>query len=457
MNRGWLDRVRGAGLVLWATGAAFAAYLCMYAFRKPFAAATYDGARLLGTTIDLKTAFLVSQIVGYALSKVIGIKVCSEATRHGRAALLVGLVVWAELALVLFAVLPPDLKPLAMFLNGLPLGMVWGLVVWYLEGRRTSELLLAGLSCAFIVGSGIVKDVGSALLAGAARLPLFAVDLPDPVGAVRLAVGNPLAAWGPIDPFWMPAAAGLLFLPPFLAAVALLALLPGPTPADEAARAPRVPMAADDRAGFLRRFLPGLALLLAAFFLLTAYRDYRDTFAVELFVALGHDPADAAFRGLFSRTEAVVAFGVLVPLALLVLVRDNRWGLAGAFAIMLAGTALLAVAGLLLDAGRIDGLQFMVLTGLGSYLAYVPFGAVLFDRMIAATRVAGTAVFAIYLADAVGYSGAVGVLLLKDLGFAGVDRLAFFRAFTYVLAGVGTVTLALAAAYFLTRRPAPAT
>lgn len=66
----------------------------------------------------------------------------------------------------MFTVVPDGWRPLAMFLNGLPLGMVWGLVVWYLEGRRVAEVLLAGLSCSFIIASGAVKDVGRTVLAG---------------------------------------------------------------------------------------------------------------------------------------------------------------------------------------------------------------------------------------------------------------------------------------------------
>jgi hypothetical protein len=33
-----------------------------------------------------------------------------------------------------------------LFLNGLPLGMVWGIIYSYLEGRRFTELLAMGLS-----------------------------------------------------------------------------------------------------------------------------------------------------------------------------------------------------------------------------------------------------------------------------------------------------------------------
>ena len=133
----------------------------MYAFRKPVSAASYEGLKFLGGEVDLKTAFVVSQIVGYALSKVIGIKVCPEIGRRRRAQGLVLMILLAELSLLLFAVLPNNLKVVAIFFNGLPLGMVWGLVVLYLEGRRTSEMLLAGLSCAYIVASSSVKVVGS--------------------------------------------------------------------------------------------------------------------------------------------------------------------------------------------------------------------------------------------------------------------------------------------------------
>ena len=97
--------------------------------------------------MDLKTALVISQIVGYTVSKVIGIRVCSELPRESRARGLCFLVLGAQSAWVLFAVVPTPGKVLAVFLAGLPLGMIWGLVVRYLEGRRTTEFLFAGLCC----------------------------------------------------------------------------------------------------------------------------------------------------------------------------------------------------------------------------------------------------------------------------------------------------------------------
>ena len=192
---------------VYATVTAFTVYFCMYAFRKPFTAVGYDGYSFRDSEITLKTALVTSQILGYALSKVIGIRFCSEITRPRRLTAIVGLVALSEVALLLFAVLPPNLKVIAMFLNGLPLGMIWGLVVLYLEGRRTSEVLLAGLSCSFILSSGIVKSAGSSLMQR--------FSIPE---------------------FWMPFATGAAFFPAFFLATYLLYQLPQPDSNDVSLR-----------------------------------------------------------------------------------------------------------------------------------------------------------------------------------------------------------------------------
>ena len=44
------------------------------------------------------------------------------------------------------------------------LRMIWGLVVGELEGRQSSDVLLACLACSFILASGVVKDVGRYLM-----------------------------------------------------------------------------------------------------------------------------------------------------------------------------------------------------------------------------------------------------------------------------------------------------
>src|SRR6267378_118734 len=258
----WLEKAPAPVFATYAIVAAFSTYFCMYAFRKPFAAAKFEGEFFLSTTVALKTAIVISQIIGYALSKYIGIKVCSEVSPTRRAITLVALIGWAELALVAYGLVPNNLKVAAIFFNGLPLGMVWGLVVWYLEGRRTSELLLAGLSCSYIVSSGIVKDIGRAMVEGGVA------DWWREVPLIGQVIG---AALGKVTESWMPAITGLHFLPFFLLAVWALNQIPRPNQSDVAARGGRKPMDSSDRLAFLRQFLFGLILLCVSSCFLTAY------------------------------------------------------------------------------------------------------------------------------------------------------------------------------------------
>ncbi len=414
----WLDRAPDPVFTLFVIFVSFSTYFCMYAFRKPFSAASYQGLKFLGGEVDLKTAFVVSQIIGYALSKIIGIKVCAEIDRQRRAQGLVLMILLAELSLLFFAILPNNLKVVAIFFNGLPLGMVWGLVVLYLEGRRTSEMLLAGLSCAYIVASGAVKDIGLWLMSSFQ-----------------------------IDQFWMPCATGLFFLPLFVGSVWLLNQLPQPDAADIEARVERTTMGGSQRWQFFRQFLPEMLLLSTVYFFLTAYRDFRDNFGKEIFESLGYGEKPA----IFTRSELWVAFGVMAALAGLNLIRDNRRGLYGAFVIMTFGVFLLGAGTILWDLKLVSGLTWMILTGLGAYLTYVPFGSVLFDRLIASTRAVGTAVFAVYVADAVGYSGAISVLLGKDLMAGDMDRIEFFRLLTYFMSALGVILLILSCCCLMKR------
>ena len=410
----WLARTSPGWFAAYAVVMAFTTYFAMYSFRKPFAAAHYAGSTFW--IIDLKSALAISQLAGYALSKFLGIKFNSELPARKRAWALVGLILFAEAALVLFAVLPPRGQVVALFLNGLPLGAVWGIVFSFLEGRRTSEILGAGLSCAYVVASGAVKSVGASLL--------------DTVGES-----------------WMPAVTGALFLPIFFAAVYGLALVPAPSEADVAARTEREPMNKTERHAFLRSYWPGLIMLVLVYLCLTAYRDFRDNFAAEIWADLGSDKQ----ASVFTLTEIPIALSVMFVLGLLYLVRSNRRGLLLTYVIMGAGAAMIGVATILFDLGLLPPMPWMIAVGLGLYLGYIPYGCVLFDRTIAALQIVATAVFLIYVSDAVAYGGSVGILLYKTLGQASMSKLEFFRYFSYVTCAVCVVCLATSGRYFLRR------
>jgi hypothetical protein len=404
---------RQAWFVLWVSVVAFTAYFCMYSFRKPFAVGSYSGHSMAG--LELKSILIIAQLCGYALSKFLGIKFNSELPHRSRVKALLLLILFAEGALLLFAIAPPALKIPAIFLNGLPLGAVWGAVFSFLEGRRTSEILGAVLSCSYIVASGAVKSVGSWIMG----------------------LG--------VSESWMPAATGGIFFPVFVLAVLALGLVPPPDAADVAQRTVREPMGRAERRRFLRFYWPGVSLLIVVYLFQTAYRDFRDNYAVEIWRELGM----AEDSAVFTASELPSALGVLFVLALLFLVRSNRLGLGLCYAIMTAGAILIGVATWLFEHGSIDPMTWMILVGLGLYLGYVPYGCVLFDRTIAALRAVATAVFLIYISDAVAYSGSVAAVLVKELGQPEMSFLGFFTTFSYVTSAITAACLCISCVYFL--------
>jgi hypothetical protein len=399
-----------------AVAAAFTAYFAMYAFRKPFTAATFAGLELGG--FELKGLFVVAQLLGYATSKFLGIRVVSEASPARRAGMLLGFVAFAELALLRFAVLPGPWKLLALFCNGLPLGMIWGLVFSFLEGRRTTEILGAGLSMSYIVASGAVKSVGAALVERG------------------------------ISEMWMPALTGLMFAPIFGLAVAVLASLPPPDRDDEAARTRRAPMDGVARNGFFRAFAPGLTSLTVLYVALTALRDFRDNFAREILGELGE-----ANSAVFVRTEAWVAVMVMVCLAAIWRIRDNRAAFFAIHGLMAAGAALIGLSTLALELGLMRPVPWMITLGTGLYLAYVPYGCVLFDRLIAASGIVATAVFMIYVTDAFGYVGSVTIVLVKTFVAPELAWLAFFKTFAYATSTICLIGFSTSAWYFARALP----
>ena len=95
----------------------------------------------------------------------------------------------------------------------------------------------------------------------------------------------------------------------------------------------------------------------------------------------------------------------------------------------------------------------MILIGFGLYAAYVPFGCILFDRLIATVNAVGTAGFLIYVTDAFGYLGSVGLVLYKDIGSPDLSWLEFFKVASYATAIFCTALYLVSLLYFWRLRP----
>lgn len=385
----------------------------MYAFRKPISAGTFVDVEVWD--VGYKTALIVSQTLGYTLSKFLGIKFVSELPPQRRAMGILMLIAIAHGSLLFFALVPPPWGLIFIFINGLPLGMVFGLVLGFLEGRKVTELLAAGLCASFILASGVVKSVGQALI-----------------------------VYAGVTEYWMPFLSGTIFILPLLLATWLLAQIPPPTRVDMALRSQRAPMTRDDRRRVFRKHALGLVLLVTVFLFLTVLRSLRDDFAVEIWAEMGTSQQPS----IFTVSEMIVMLGVVAINGAAFLINDNRRAFFSALGTVAAGFLSIACAAIAFEYKLISGFGFMIAVGIGTYVPYVAFHTTVFERLIATFKERANLSFLMYLADSFGYLGYVGILLFRSFSFANVSYVQLLRVSSLWIGLVATILMLFAIFYF---------
>jgi hypothetical protein len=220
--------------------------------------------------------------------------------------------------------------------------------------------------------------------------------------------------------------------------------MPPPDSEDERLRVVRAPMDGPARRRMFAAYAPGLIALVVIYVGLTALRDFRDNFAVEIWNGLGFkDDAE-----IFSLSELPVAAIVLATLSLLMFIKDNRLAFLANLVIVALGLGLAGLSSLAFQARLIGPITWMIALGAGLYLSYTPFNALLFDRFIAASGRTGTAGFLIYVADASGYVSSAALLIVRNFVGVRLSWVEFLRVISYVSAIAGLTLIVVAGLYF---------
>ena len=102
-------------------------------------------------------------------------------------------------------------------------------------------------------------------------------------------------------------------------------------------------------------------------------------------------------------------------------------------------------------AGHAKKFAFMVLVGLGVYLPYVAVHAVIFERLIAITRERATVSFLMYVVDSVGYTGYIGLMLLRYFTHTTDSILSLFLQICLFLGIAGLLLVLFSYLYFKTK------
>ncbi|WP_316785652.1 DUF5690 family protein [Pedobacter frigiditerrae] len=398
---------------LYAAIVVFLAYTMIFGFRKSFTVATFDGLTIAG--YSYKTVLVISQMLGYLLAKFYGIKYISELERTGRGKIILMLTAIAWLSWLFFAITPLPYNIIFLFINGFPLGILWGVVFSYVEGRRSTDFIGATLAVSFIFASGFVKSVGAWLMI----------------------TYN-------ISEFWVPFYTGLVFSIPLIVFVYLMEKIPAPSADDINHRANRIPMSAIDRKKFIKEFLGGLVACVIIYCFATIFRDIRDNFGAEMWKEMGYFNQAA----IFSKTETPITLIVLLLIGSMVLIKNNFLALKIAHIFILSGFLLAGTCTVLFKQNYISPIWWMTSVGLGLYMVYIPFNAIFFDRLIATFKYASNVGFLIYITDSFAYVGSIGVLVSKEFFKIKLNWVDFFSQSVVLLSIIGSILTLYSLYYF---------
>lgn len=398
---------------IYAAVVVFLSYTMIFGFRKSFTVATFDGITVAG--YSYKTILVISQVLGYMLAKFYGIRYVSALKRTGRGAIILMLTGIAWFSWLCFALIPVPYNIIFLFVNGFPLGILWGVVFSYIEGRRGTDFIGATLAVSFIFASGFARSAGGWLM-----LTFH------------------------VSEFWVPFFTGLLFAIPLLIFVYLMEKIPQPDAQDIEDRMERTPMNTAQRVAFLKAFLPGLAACILIYIFATIFRDIRDNFGAEMWKEMGYFDQPT----IFSKTETPITLIVLILIGSMVMIKNSFKALMTAHAFIGIGFILAGLSTIAFLYYHLSPLWWMTATGLGLYMVYIPFNAVFFERLIATFRLTGNVGFLIYLADSFGYTGSVAVLLSKELFKVQLNWVSFFSNSVMVLSAIGILLTAFSAFYF---------
>jgi hypothetical protein len=387
---------------------AFFTYMCFYPFRRAYTAATYEELSYFG--VNFKILMITAQVLGFAVSKGLGIKYVSEMLPQNRSRNLLIMIVLSWFCYLFFALVPAPYNLLFIFMASLPLGMVYGTILGFLEGRKTTDLLVAVLTASFIMGSGFAKSIG--------KWVMTTLD---------------------VSQFWMPFVACAIMIIPFGICTWLMGQIPPPTEEDKANRTERKPMQKADRKAFISEFALSMFIFVVSYVLLTTFREFRDNFTPEIWKLLGYGNNSA----IFTQTETPIAITVLLMMAAMRWVQNNYKAFIIIQLLMLAGGVLIGVSTFLYQQNILSPMVWLTSLGLGVYMAYSMCNSLYFERMIAVFKKSGTVGFLITFADYYAYLGSILVLFYKNFFQKSINYLEFFIVLSYCISVIYVILVGL--------------
>ena len=344
---------------------AFCIYTSMYAIRKPFTALVYS-QDILG--YGIKSWMVLAQLLGYTLSKFVGIKWLGELNRNHRFRMIVLILTSATIPLLLIGFTNCKYWPIWMLLNGFPLGLIWGIVFSYIEGRNLTELIGAILACTFIFSSGFVKSIAILMQKNHFSLEFI--------------------------PFYV----AIIFLIPAIIFSYLLEKMPKPSNNEILANAPRTALTKSERKAINKKYFGFLFAIILLYGFLTLLRDVRDNFGAEIMSGLHIYNAKN-----LTQLESIITIIMLVSIPFISRVKNHYNAILTTIVATFLGGLICISTSILFKNQLIDGMGLLLFSGGGIYVGYILINISIMNRLIGFNGTPANSGFLVYMADSAGY------------------------------------------------------
>lgn len=349
---------------------------------------------------------VIAQLIGYTLSKFFGIRWVGQLKHQNRRRQLIILLILASIPLWVMPILPIFSWPILMLLNGFPLGIVWGIVFSYIEGRDLTEFIGAILACTFVFSSGFVK-----------YLTLLIQQELSVSNIIATAITSALAC--------------------FLAIIFSLFLDKTPPPNESEAKhhAKRKELSKIQQKQFFKENLNFLIPAILIYSILTFSRDFRDNFTAEL-LAANHD-----YNGLnIAKYETLITLVLLSCIPFLSLIRNHLKAIQITFIVSAFGSLLNLIALQLFEFEIITSTAFFLVTGFGLYGGYILINISIMNRIVGFRKSPGNCGFLMYSADASGYL--TSIIVMSIALFQNKINVDWFGNFK-LLIGIGSILITI--------------
>ncbi|AVK76573.1 hypothetical protein pneo_cds_966 [Pandoravirus neocaledonia] len=322
---------------------------------------------------------------------------------------------------VLFAVDSAFVRVASRFVGSLFFSWAFCAYIDYAQGRRASDVIMPIATACMLLAAPLSRAlsplIGRHLLG--LSLSQRAQGDADRSASLDFTVYTGTLSQGKAnddDTYrWLPLTVSLVLLVPTLLGAVALGASPPPSVADQKARMRRTPVSAAADRAWLRKHWAPLAGMSACNAVLQSVRVVRDVFAADL---LGGD----APWWHWIIADVPACLGACLFYAPFGLIAGHRRAFMAVTAIGLVAAGLMGAAGLLGLAGAVAPLPFLIVSGLGYFVAVVPFagGGVVFERLIAASRMPIDSMLVNVVCQLPAYAASLAIVvatpLARDMG-----------------------------------------